>query len=88
MARQVGWRGKRADLERLRIPVPDLLDARHLVELVGKLVELFDAMRESDRQLLWRRSAWVSWSGRATHARTDLPCKNSPARSRVPAEGF
>lgn len=42
-------------LERLCIPLLDLLDAGHLVEVVRQLVELLDAVRESDRQFLCGR---------------------------------
>lgn len=38
-------------LETLRVPPLDLLDAGHLVQTVGKLVELLDAVCEADREL-------------------------------------
>ena len=35
----------------MRIPILDLVDGRHLIEAIGKVVKLLDAMCEADRQL-------------------------------------
>lgn len=39
------------NLETLRVPPLDLLDAGHLVQAMGQLVKLLDAVREADREL-------------------------------------
>ena len=39
-------------LERLRVPMLDLLDTRHVVQVVRELVERLYAVRKTDRQLL------------------------------------
>lgn len=42
-------------LERLSIPVFDLVDGGHVAELMRKLVELFHSVRQPNGELLWRR---------------------------------
>jgi hypothetical protein len=39
-------------LERLRIPILDLADRRHLIEAIRKLVQLLDTMGEAYGELL------------------------------------
>lgn len=44
--------GGQVYLERLRVPVLDLCDRGHVIEAVGQVVELLDAMRQPDGKLL------------------------------------
>lgn len=42
----------RAYLERLRIPILDLFDRRHITESIGQFAQVLDPMRQADGELL------------------------------------
>lgn len=42
----------RAYLERLRIPILDLFDRRHIAESIGQFAQILDSMRQADGELL------------------------------------
>lgn len=56
--------GRKVDefLEGLGIPVLDLSYGRHVTEIVGKLIELLDTMREADGELFCEELAGLEES--------------------------
>ena len=61
-----------AHLERLRVPVLDLGDGRHVAEVVRKLVELLYSVGEAYREFLWE----VRQTARNGRAVEDVPRRN------------
>jgi hypothetical protein len=69
-----------AYLERLRVPVLDLLDRRHATQAKREFIQFFGSMRQSHGKFFCSSSSMVRSSGVATRAlschTSNLPSKN------------
>lgn len=75
-------------VERLAVPVLDLLDRRHLAEIVRQLVELLGAMGKTDGELLCYRTRVNKERKTGRGDVVDGPARNWLALNNVPCDGF
>jgi hypothetical protein len=81
-------------LERLRIPILDLADRRHLIEAIGQLVQLLDAMGEAYGELLGEKlrcaeeGACDEAAGCESAMSNSLSNGTQGSSKNVPVDGF